>query len=81
MLNNSPSFNILLQIPYNVIEVNPLNQTELKWSSYKKVPVLKFGDEEVLVGSSAIMSRIAAEAEADSKNRGKRSTLVTRCGN
>ena len=71
--------NIFIQVPYNVIEVNPLNQTELKWSSYKKVPVLKFGDEEVLVGSSAIMSRIAAEAEADSKNSGKRTTSAARC--
>ena len=77
-----------MQLPYKVIEVNPLMQTELKWSSYKKVrriydtspdvhwkglgpstqpdhlstphtqvPVLQFDDGEVLVGSSAIMSR------------------------
>ena len=44
-----------LQLPYKVIEVNPLYQTELKWSTYKKVPVLKFGDDEVLVGYPGVI--------------------------
>lgn len=60
---------VTLQIPYKVIEVNPLTKTELKWSSYKKVPVVQL-DEEVLTGSSAIMSRVAAEAEASSSGSG-----------
>lgn len=60
---------VTLQIPYKVIEVNPLTKTELKWSSYKKVPVVQL-DEEVLTGSSAIMSRVAAEAEASSSSSG-----------
>jgi len=28
------------KIPYRVVEVNPLTKTELKWSEYKKVPVV-----------------------------------------
>ena len=30
----------LLQIPYRCVEVNPLTKAELKWSEYKKVPVI-----------------------------------------
>ncbi|GAX78327.1 hypothetical protein CEUSTIGMA_g5769.t1 [Chlamydomonas eustigma] len=54
------------KLPYIVVEVNPLLKSELSWSSYKKVPVLKM-DEEVVVGSSAIVSRLTAEVEAVSK--------------
>jgi microsomal prostaglandin-E synthase 2 len=49
-----------------VVEVNPLLKSELSWSSYKKVPVLKM-DDEVVVGSSAIVSRLSAEVEAGKK--------------
>ncbi len=51
------------QLPYTVIEVNPLTKGELSWSSYKKVPVVKL-DEEVVVDSSAIMSRLAVDLAA-----------------
>jgi glutathione S-transferase len=53
----------LPQIPYQVIEVNPLTKAELKWSDYKKVPVIKM-DGEVLKDSNVIISRLAAEVEA-----------------
>ncbi|KAG2441039.1 hypothetical protein HXX76_003892 [Chlamydomonas incerta] len=51
------------KLPYTVIEVNPLTKGELTWSSYKKVPVVKL-DEEVVVDSSAIMSRLAVDVAA-----------------
>ncbi len=52
------------QLPYTVIEVNPLTKGELRWSSsYKKVPVVKL-DDEVVVDSSAIMSRLATDVAA-----------------
>ncbi|KAG2490256.1 hypothetical protein HYH03_011380 [Edaphochlamys debaryana] len=51
------------KLPYTVIEVNPLTKGELKWSTYKKVPVVKL-DEEVVVDSSAIMSRLATDVAA-----------------
>lgn len=38
-------------IPYKVVEVNPLSKKELKWSDYKKVPILTV-DGEQLVDSS-----------------------------
>ena len=38
-------------IPYKVVEVNPLSKKEIKWSDYKKVPILTVDGEE-LVDSS-----------------------------
>ncbi|KAG1681334.1 hypothetical protein FOA52_007380 [Chlamydomonas sp. UWO 241] len=51
------------KLPYTVVEVNPLTKAELKWSTYRKVPVVKYGDE-VVMDSTAIASRVAAECEA-----------------
>lgn len=45
--------------------MNPLTKKELKWSSYKKVPVLMM-DGEAVVESTVIMSRLAAEVEGSS---------------
>ncbi len=52
-----------MQIPYRAVEVNPLTKKELKWGAHRKVPVAML-DEEVLLDSSVIISRLAAEAEA-----------------
>ena len=38
-------------IPYKVVEVNPISKKEIKWSDYKKVPILLV-DGEQLVDSS-----------------------------
>ncbi|XP_020524399.1 prostaglandin E synthase 2 isoform X5 [Amborella trichopoda] len=38
-------------IAYKVVEVNPLSKKQIKWSDYKKVPILTV-DGEPLVGSS-----------------------------
>eukprot|EP01024_Parvocaulis_polyphysoides_P011169 TRINITY_DN13927_c0_g1_i1.p1 TRINITY_DN13927_c0_g1~~TRINITY_DN13927_c0_g1_i1.p1 ORF type:complete len:356 (-),score=70.28 TRINITY_DN13927_c0_g1_i1:284-1351(-) len=50
-------------IPYKIVEVNPVSKAELKWSQYKKVPVLVM-DEEQVNDSNAIISRLNAEVEA-----------------
>ncbi|KAJ1696902.1 hypothetical protein LUZ63_005414 [Rhynchospora breviuscula] len=42
-------------IPYKVVEVNPLSKKEIKWSDYKKVPILVV-DGEQLVDSSEIIN-------------------------
>jgi microsomal prostaglandin-E synthase 2 len=34
-------------IPYQVVEVNPWNKKELKWSEYKKVPVLMVDGQQL----------------------------------
>ncbi|KAL4187377.1 hypothetical protein AMTRI_Chr09g38750 [Amborella trichopoda] len=40
-------------IAYKVVEVNPLSKKQIKWSDYKKVPILTV-DGEPLVGSSGM---------------------------
>ncbi|KAJ6881758.1 prostaglandin E synthase 2-like [Populus alba x Populus x berolinensis] len=44
-------------IPYKVVEVNPISKKEIKWSDYKKVPILMV-DGEQLVDSSAIINKL-----------------------
>ncbi|CAM6089798.1 unnamed protein product [Calypogeia fissa] len=44
-------------IPYRVVEVNPVGKKELKWSDYKKVPVLVV-DGEQLNDSTVIMTTL-----------------------
>ncbi|KAF3437176.1 hypothetical protein FNV43_RR19929 [Rhamnella rubrinervis] len=44
-------------IPYRVVEVNPLSKKEIKWSDYKKVPILMV-DGDQLVDSSAIIDKL-----------------------
>jgi microsomal prostaglandin-E synthase 2 len=51
------------QIPYRCIEVNPLTKAELKWTDYRKVPVVLI-DGKQINDSSAIMSQIQAAIEA-----------------
>uniref|UniRef100_H3GNW4 Prostaglandin E synthase 2 n=2 Tax=Phytophthora ramorum TaxID=164328 RepID=H3GNW4_PHYRM len=47
-----------LKIPYEVVEVNPLSKKETKaFTDYRKVPVVRI-DDEVVVDSSAIISRL-----------------------
>eukprot|EP00644_Phytophthora_capsici_P009057 jgi/Phyca11/504192/fgenesh2_kg.PHYCAscaffold_6_\ len=47
-----------LKIPYEVVEVNPLTKKETKaFTDYSKVPVVRI-DDEVVVDSSAIISRL-----------------------
>lgn len=60
------------KLPYRVVEVNPLTKSELKWSQYKKVPVIVLDDNEQVNDSSAIISRLAAElaAQKETKKRG-----------
>ena len=53
---------MVLQVPYRVVEVNPLTKKQIKWSNYKKVPVIML-DDEVVNDSSIILSRMACEFE------------------
>eukprot|EP00249_Psilotum_nudum_P009819 c22174_g1_i1 orf=300-1295(+) len=44
-------------IPYRVVEVNPISKKELKWSEYRKVPILVV-DGQQINDSSAIISTL-----------------------
>lgn len=34
-------------LPYEIVEVNPVMRQELKWSAYRKVPILMVNDDMV----------------------------------
>ncbi|KQJ81969.1 prostaglandin E synthase 2 [Brachypodium distachyon] len=51
-------------IPYKVVEVNPLSKKEIKWSEYKKVPILTV-DGEHLVDSSDIINILQRKISPD----------------
>ncbi|KAF0930862.1 hypothetical protein E2562_035960 [Oryza meyeriana var. granulata] len=53
-------------IPYKVVEVNPLSKKEIKWSEYKKVPILTV-DGEQLVDSSDIINILQQRICPDDK--------------
>ncbi|KAI4351030.1 hypothetical protein L6164_005419 [Bauhinia variegata] len=67
--NKVKAFLDYYDIPYKVVEVNPLSKKEIKWSDYKKVPILMV-DGEQLNDSSAIIDKlgqkILSKKKADS---------------
>ncbi|CDP08899.1 unnamed protein product [Coffea canephora] len=55
--NKVKAFLDYYDIPYKIVEVNPLSKKEIKWSAYKKVPILMV-DGEQMVDSSAIIDKL-----------------------
>ncbi|XP_071733009.1 uncharacterized protein [Rutidosis leptorrhynchoides] len=55
--NKVKAFLDYYDVPYKVVEVNPLSKKEIKWSDYKKVPILMV-DGEPLQDSSAIIDQL-----------------------
>ncbi|KAH7849314.1 hypothetical protein Vadar_016153 [Vaccinium darrowii] len=55
--NKVKAFLDYYDIPYKVVEVNPINKKEIKWSDYKKVPILMV-DGEQMVDSSEIIDKL-----------------------
>lgn len=60
-------------IPYKVVEVNPLSKKEIKWSEYKKVPILTV-DGENLVDSSDIINKLQRKISPDVESTGEEET-------
>ncbi|GLU12899.1 hypothetical protein SLE2022_295550 [Rubroshorea leprosula] len=58
--NKVKAFLDYYDIPYRVVEVNPISKKEIKWSDYKKVPILMV-DGEQLVDSSAIIDQLSVK--------------------
>ncbi|KAL4205187.1 hypothetical protein AMTRI_Chr01g113300 [Amborella trichopoda] len=55
--NKVKAFLDYYDMPYKVVEVNPISKKEIKWSEYKKVPILVV-DGEKLGDSSEIISKL-----------------------
>ncbi|KAG7023326.1 Prostaglandin E synthase 2 [Cucurbita argyrosperma subsp. argyrosperma] len=62
--NKVKAFLDYYDIPYKVVEVNPLSKKEIKWSDYKKVPILLV-DGEQMVDSSAIIDQLSHKFLSD----------------
>ncbi|KAI4326278.1 hypothetical protein MLD38_031607 [Melastoma candidum] len=58
--NKVKAFLDYYDIPYKVVEVNPISKKEIKWSDYKKVPIL-IVDGDKLVDSSDIIDKLATK--------------------
>ncbi|KAJ7970267.1 prostaglandin E synthase 2-like [Quillaja saponaria] len=75
--NKVKAFLDYYDIPYKVVEVNPLSKKEIKWSDYKKVPILVV-DGEQLNDSSAIIDKLGQKVllkkEADSNSEDNEET-------
>ncbi|XP_047320596.1 prostaglandin E synthase 2-like [Impatiens glandulifera] len=56
--NKVKAFLDYYDIPYKVVEVNPISKKEIKWSEYKKVPILVV-DGQNLVDSSDIIDKLS----------------------
>nr|GMD84742.1 prostaglandin E synthase 2 [Ipomoea batatas] len=65
-------------IPYKIVEVNPISKNEIKWSDYRKVPILMV-DGEQMVDSSDIIDKlfqkvcpqVAAKSTSDNDEENK----------
>ncbi|XP_043808845.1 prostaglandin E synthase 2 isoform X2 [Manihot esculenta] len=55
--NKVKAFLDYYSIPYKIVEVNPISKKEIKWSNYKKVPILTV-DGEQMVDSSDIINKL-----------------------
>ncbi|KAJ9165942.1 hypothetical protein P3X46_020753 [Hevea brasiliensis] len=62
--NKVKAFLDYYNIPYKVVEVNPISKKEIKWSDYKKVPILTV-DGEQMVDSSDIIDKLLQRIHPD----------------
>lgn len=62
--NKVAAFLDYYDIPFKVVEVNPINKKEIKWSDYKKVPILTV-DGQQLVDSSDIIDKLIKRIHPD----------------
>ncbi|KAL0432335.1 UNVERIFIED_CONTAM: Prostaglandin E synthase 2 [Sesamum latifolium] len=61
--NKVKAFLDYYDIPYKVVEVNPISKKEIKWSDYKKVPILMVDGEQMVdsSGNFSFTERITAK--------------------
>ncbi|KAJ1421609.1 Thioredoxin-like superfamily [Sesbania bispinosa] len=62
--NKVKAFMDYYDIPYKVVEVNPINKKEIKWSDYRKVPIVTV-DGEQMVDSSDIIDKLVKRIHPD----------------
>ncbi|KAL9244045.1 hypothetical protein vseg_017860 [Gypsophila vaccaria] len=65
--NKVKAFLDYYNIPYKVVEVHPFSKKEIKWSEYKKVPILTV-EGEPLVNSSDIVNTLFKRMHSESSD-------------
>ena len=50
-------------VPYKVVEVNPIFKKEIKWSEYKKVPILMVDGVQMVDSTGSVKSVITWKME------------------
>ncbi|KAM4106548.1 hypothetical protein ACB094_04G072300 [Castanea mollissima] len=68
--NKVKAFLDYYDIPYKVVEVNPISKKEIKWSDYQKVPILMV-DGEQLIDSSVIIDKLGGKIHSDKRANSK----------
>ncbi|KAI4339942.1 hypothetical protein MLD38_024825 [Melastoma candidum] len=63
--NKVKAFLDYYKIPYKVVEVNPINKKEIKWSDYRKVPIVTFEGGKQMNDSSAIIDELFQKLHPD----------------
>ncbi|RAL47397.1 hypothetical protein DM860_013362 [Cuscuta australis] len=66
--NKVKAFLDYYDIPYKIVEVNPLSKKEIKWSDYKKVPILMV-DGTQMVDSSDIIDKLSQKVRPNIGNK------------
>ncbi|XP_047448015.1 prostaglandin E synthase 2 [Mugil cephalus] len=65
-------------LPYEIVEVNPVMRKEIKWSAYRKVPILMVDGELQLNDSSVIISSLKTHL-INKMSREKNLSEILRC--
>ncbi|XP_072289683.1 prostaglandin E synthase 2 isoform X2 [Eucyclogobius newberryi] len=55
-------------LPYDIVEVNPVMRKEIKWSTYRKVPILMVDEDVQLNDSSVIISSLKSRLISTDKS-------------
>ncbi|XP_074263749.1 uncharacterized protein LOC141586437 [Silene latifolia] len=71
--NKVKAFLDYYKIPYKVVEVHPFSKKEIKWSEYKKVPILTV-EGETLVNSSDIITPLFKKMNSEKSSGAVRSS-------
>ncbi|XP_055742514.1 prostaglandin E synthase 2-like isoform X1 [Salvelinus fontinalis] len=55
------------RLPYEIVEVNPVMRKEIRWSTYRKMPILMVNDDVQLNDSSVIISALKTQLVSKDK--------------
>ncbi|XP_029016691.1 prostaglandin E synthase 2 [Betta splendens] len=66
-------------LPYEIVEVNPVMRQEIKWSAYRKVPILMVDEDVQLNDSSVIISSLKTYLINKRSSKDRSMAEIIRC--